>query len=617
MVAGGTSAGPISLFASLISTPYSAQWQGAGNAGRSRKVAAAAVRKEDMTFSSSFIQGKRLSRRPPPGVIPLSALWALQLLPLRFLGAEWFEGTLAAAALLSCQGVMKSGFGPLLGKPSNGQDILAAGAALVGFSMSFLFSALHAAGEIPPSLLDPRGGPIVLYTASATVAVARALARELSGPLGSRGRGAPETGEVAPVFLPFLRVGVAAAVLASTVFAVICMAGAGGVAAATSALVAAMAATSTESIVFLRSFRRHWVSTFLEEERISSGDLDIESAASVDLILFEKTGVLTSGRAQVAAVHPIREGFKSEDVLHLAAVAEYGVAHPFRDAILRSYQSHLRTIGKVTDIEVLPSRGVRANFQGKELLLGNLRLFQDMNWSAETLEMLSAKCKEWSAHGEAVIFVALDGQVVGAISILDPLRASVPETFAKLQETGVRAAIQSGDSYDSIHALSTELGNVEIHAGVLPEERPQLLSRWGSEGRCVGVVSKSPPGGELKPGEICFSWGQEVLRSPESEPTNDTSRRQLLVSPKNLGAVARFLALSRAILLCERRELLLISLYHGALLPLLSGALYPWLGVAPLPSLAAVLGSLFPFLLAVPRPSASWRSAGVLARDSE
>ena len=176
-------------------------------------------------------------------------------------------------------------------------------------------------------------------------------------------------------------------------------------------------------------------------------------AAKVSWMLFERSGVLTDGEPRVTAVHTLQPAVEREDVLHFTALAEYGVTHPIRDAILRSYHSQNRTVARVKAADLIEERGVRATHQGRELLVGNLQLFREAGWEPEKLELMAEKVTEWSGEGETVIFAAFGGELVGALCLLDPLRPEAASLLAALGDIGVQAAVHSGDAPESVNAL--------------------------------------------------------------------------------------------------------------------------------------------------------------------
>jgi Cu+-exporting ATPase len=350
-----------------------------------------------------------------------------------------------------------------------------------------------------------------------------------------------------------------------------------------SALVALLAASSPGMILLARRVHAARARQSFERFRLR-GDPPLAQISDVKVLFFERSGVLTEGRPQVTAVHALEDGWCAEDVLHFAAIAEFKAQHPIREAILRRYQAHSRTVPDVKGFQARPSRGVRAVYQGKELLFGNLRLYRDAGWPEERLQFLEGKCREWSSSGETVLFAALGGEVRGAVCLLDPPRREAEAAIEKLHQLGVRTCLLSGDSPASVEALSKSFAGLEIHAGLLPEEKARRIEGERREGNGLALATLS-----RESHRIDLQIGRHRLLENE------------------LLDVPAALAEARALLGEEKRSLLFLSLYHAVTLPLIASACSLSATSGSLPALAAVLvlaaaaGAFVPPFLLRPR----------------
>jgi cation transport ATPase len=522
---------------------------------------------------------------------PLVILWAIEISPQRLPNAPLLEGALAAAVFFFGYKVLVRGFRSVFLDLRPAHDAAASIGAAAGFGSSFLLATLDAAGRLPAALADPRGGPLLLFAPAATLVAARAAVRDIIGPgiEGLRGGGGPSaaTRAAGACILGSAAMALGLSLPSVTSATIVDL---------TKMAMALLAALALDLIPFVRGTVRSLAPPLCEGGPVTPWSM-VERAAAADTVLFEKGGVLTSGRPEVDAVHAIEADWRAEDILHLAAVAEYGIQHEIRDAVFRGYKANLRTIPNLKGIRYLPGRGVCASYQGRELCLGNLRLFRESGWPRDTLDLLQEKSRQWSPAGETVLFISLGLEVLGAISLRDPLRAEGETALRSLGKLGMRRAVLSGDTPESLGRLLNAVPGIEIHAGVLPEERLSLLKRWRKEGRKVVAVGT---GGFLancgRAADVSIRWtgpGQEVA-APAGTRT-DADRGP---SVRTLDGVAGFIASSRRLVALERLGLALVAGYHAAALLLLSGALGPWLGIPPSPAAAAAAAAVAPLGLA-------------------
>jgi hypothetical protein len=325
-------------------------------------------------------------------------------MPARFAATSWLELSLALIAILEGGVVFRGAFGPLWGAPAEARDLVVAAACLWGTCVSFLLATLHAAGSLPPSLLDARGGPLGFAAVSATVLALRAVAGGRHAPSSREGatvRHAASPLSVLIFAFPLVALCLSLATLASSpTFA-------GSPPWIIGAVIALFAGVAPDALSVMGRLRDDGRKSLLSGVDAGAEPRAVEDVSMVDWILLERSGVITVNRPRVTHVEPFGEDARSEDVLHLAALAEYAVKHPIRDAIIERYGSHQRTVAKLPSSVFLPGRGVRAIHLGKELLVGNLRLLGDAGWPPSKLDELSGRSSERAARGETVIFVTL------------------------------------------------------------------------------------------------------------------------------------------------------------------------------------------------------------------
>jgi high-affinity K+ transport system ATPase subunit B len=347
-----------------------------------------------------------------------------------------------------------------------------------------------------------------------------------------------------------------------------------------SAVLAALLATGAEAF------------SILHGSRFSNPNL--RRLGALQTVFFRRSGVITEGRPEITTVTPLKANATAEDVLHIASVAEYPVAHPIREAVLRRGMTQQRTVAPVRDARLVPGRGIIASLAGKEILFGNLRLLQDSGIQPGRLAEVSAAMRERKEQGESVLYACLGGEVVGAVSFLDRPRPDAGDALRAVAAAGFATGILSGDAPETVAAQTQALGAPGIEADLSAAERLAVLERSRQEGKGTALVSAeaASPTGEA-------AGFQLEVRDPGG-PVGSGVRHgppPLSVRCANLREVAQVLVACKSWRREARRQFLFLGLYQALLVPLLSGAFESWTGVPPSPALAAWLGAVLPYAL--------------------
>jgi len=192
--------------------------------------------------------------------------------------------------------------------------------------------------------------------------------------------------------------------------------------------------------------------------------LDILS--KVDTVVFDKTGTLTHGRFAVQAVHP--EICSEFQLLHLAAHVEHSTSHPIGAALRDAFPEEGTDGCKVTDIEEIAGKGIRAKVGDKLVCVGNTKM----------MDLIGV---EWHQceHGDegTIVHVAIDNVYAGHIVINDQVKADSAEAIAQLKKLGVKKTVMlTGDREEVASRVAQQLGIDEYHAELLPTDKVTQLS---------------------------------------------------------------------------------------------------------------------------------------------
>ena len=207
------------------------------------------------------------------------------------------------------------------------------------------------------------------------------------------------------------------------------------------------------------------------------GSTYLESMARAETVMFDKTGTLTKGVFTVTDIRPAK-GFTAEELLETAALAEIFSDHPIAQSLRKGCEAKPDP-SRVGTVEELAGRGLKAQVDGREVLVGNARLLEGLD---------AAPC---DVPG-TVVYVAVSGAYAGCIVISDMLKESAPAAIADLRRSGVKRTVMlTGDSEAAAAQAAKSLGVDEYHAALLPGDKVQkaeAIIAAKSEGAAVVFV---------------------------------------------------------------------------------------------------------------------------------
>jgi len=217
------------------------------------------------------------------------------------------------------------------------------------------------------------------------------------------------------------------------------------------------------------------------------GGSHLEQASRVDAIVFDKTGTLTVGRPVVTNIIALHNDWQPEQVLAYAASSELHSRHPLAMAVIRSTEERRIIIPPHEECEVLVGLGMRTWADGRTLLLGSPSLLRSENVA------VSQDAADWvdklRRQAETPLLLAVDGTLVGLISLRDEVRSEASDVLKKLRSNGIRRIVMlTGDHPDIAKVVADELGIDEWRAEVLPEDKLEVVRRLQDEGYIVAMV---------------------------------------------------------------------------------------------------------------------------------
>jgi cation-transporting P-type ATPase C len=217
------------------------------------------------------------------------------------------------------------------------------------------------------------------------------------------------------------------------------------------------------------------------------GGAHLEAAGRMDALIVDKTGTLTVGRPVVTNVISFHDDWTPEQVLAYAASSEIHSRHPLAQAVIRSTEERLITIPPHEECEVLLGQGMRVESDGRILLIGSRELLRREN------VLISRRAHDWvrklQRATETPLLLAVNGTLVGLVSLRDTVRPESRQVLDALRADGVRRVVLlTGDHPATAAAVAAELGIDEFQAQVSPEAKQDLVRSLQEEGYTVAMV---------------------------------------------------------------------------------------------------------------------------------
>ena len=207
----------------------------------------------------------------------------------------------------------------------------------------------------------------------------------------------------------------------------------------------------------------------------------MEEAAHVDAVVLDKTGTLTEGRPQVAAVYCVPDSGFDEDALYrIAAAVEQNAAHPLARAIVSAAQARGLDIPTAQNAQTVVGAGITAEVEGVGLVKAGKLDFAELrlpeNLSDDVWRIAS------------IVAVSANGKPIGAFALADALKADTAEAIGRLKKHGIDVYIMSGDNQGTVEYVAKQLGIAHALGNMSPRDKAAEVQKLKAAGKTVAMV---------------------------------------------------------------------------------------------------------------------------------
>ena len=212
------------------------------------------------------------------------------------------------------------------------------------------------------------------------------------------------------------------------------------------------------------------------------GGEHLEMTHKVNTVILDKTGTITNGAPVLTDVLTDHD---ETEFLSLVGSAEKQSEHPLAQAIVEGIKEKSIELKEVTDFENIPGYGIKANVDGKEILVGTRRLMKKYNVE---IDLVLDKMEGLEKKGKTAMLAAVDGNYAGLVAVADTIKETSTQAIKRMKDMGLEVIMITGDNKQTASAIAKQAGVDQVIAEVLPEGKAEEVKKLQAQGKKVAMV---------------------------------------------------------------------------------------------------------------------------------
>jgi P-type Cu+ transporter len=314
---------------------------------------------------------------------------------------------------------------------------------------------------------------------------------------------------------------------------------------------------------------------------IKGGDA-LQRAGAIDTVVLDKTGTVTEGKPRVTDIVSADASVAESALLQLAASVERQSEHPLGAAIADVALQRGVRLTVPRDFHAEPGQGVHGIVSDRRVVVGHANWLRSQGIDVAGLEEQATALAE---QGRSIVYVAVDGTLVGLIAVSDPIKATSKSAVARLRALGTNVVLLTGDHARAGRAVAAAAGIDRVIAGVSPAGKVDEIQRLREGGHIVAMV-----GDGINDAPALAHADVGVAIGSGADIAIDASDVTLMRG--DLSGVADTIVLSRRTMRTIKQNLFWAFAYNAVGIPVAAGVLYPLFGILLSPILASAAMAL-------------------------
>lgn len=290
----------------------------------------------------------------------------------------------------------------------------------------------------------------------------------------------------------------------------------------------------------------------------------LEQAHKINTIVFDKTGTLTYGNMRIEKIL-LFDKYSETEVLKYAASLENHSSHPISKAFIEEAKFKKISLQNVTNFKSLPGIGLSGIINGKNIFVGNYKLFSNLNIK----NIYEKEEKEFRSTGSSIVYVVINQSIVALIGINDIVRKSSKNTISKLKQLGKEVIMLTGDNHDTANKIGHEIGIQNIIANVMPAEKVSTIKKLMKSGKKVMMIGD---GINDAPSLASADIGVSVSNGTDIAANSS----DVILMNDNLEKIISLLMISNNTIKIIKQNLFWAFFYNVCMIPIAAGVLVPF-----------------------------------------
>ncbi len=308
----------------------------------------------------------------------------------------------------------------------------------------------------------------------------------------------------------------------------------------------------------------------------------LELAKKVDAIVLDKTGTITEGKPELAAI-AWKDGAAEDELSNLLFIIEQQSEHPLAEAVVRHFKEKKFKPLQLEQFESITGKGVQTMYKGNTYFVGSPSLLKQENISIEPA--LQQKADEWLSKAQTVVWLADRENALAAIAIADKIKTTSIRAVKDLQQAGIAVYMLTGDNSHTAKAIAEQAGIEHYKAEVLPADKAAFVKELQQQGKVVAMV-----GDGINDSNALAQADVSIAMGKGSDIAMDVAKMTIISS--DLSKIPQAIKLSKHTVATIRQNLFWAFIYNIIGIPIAAGILYPFNGFLLNPMIAGAAMAL-------------------------